>query len=82
MSFLVEYKCPKHGFERFEVPIIKRQNVNSKTIMFKYREKPKSSLSGIIVGRNVDYTEVRDYLIKYFKEAGMMEHILKIEFKI
>ena len=82
MSFLVELKCPEHGLERFKVKIIKKFNVNSKLIRPKYRTRPKYELSGLVIGRNVDYNEARDYLVQYYRETGLIHKILGIRLQL
>jgi hypothetical protein len=47
--------------------------------MPKYRTKPKYEISSIIVGRNVRHTEIRDYIIQYFRETGLIERVLSIK---
>jgi hypothetical protein len=77
----IELHCPEHGLERFKIKIIKKYNINPKLIQPKFRTKPKYELSSIIIGRNVRYTDVKDYLINYLKEKGEMERILSIRFR-
>lgn len=78
----VEFKCPEHGLERFKIKVIKKYNITPNTIMPKYRTRPKHALSGIIVGRNVKSTEIRDYLVHYFRETGLMDRVLSIKLQI
>jgi hypothetical protein len=75
----IELKCPEHGLERFKIKVIKKYNINPETIMPKYRTKPKYEISSIIVGRNVRHTEIRDYIIQYFRETGLIERVLSIK---
>lgn len=80
VSILIEMSCPRHGFERFKVRIIKRFNIASSEIMPKLRSKPvRGELSSLYVGRNVSYGEVKDYLIDYFREKGMLEGIVRMK---
>jgi len=80
VSILIEMSCPRHGFERFKVRIIKRFNIASSEIMPKLRSKPvRGELSSLYVGRNVSYGEVKDYLIDYFREKGMLEEIVRMK---
>jgi len=81
-SLWIELKCPEHGLERFKIKVIKKYNVTPKLIEPKFRTRPTHELSGIIVGRNVQHNEIRDYLIHYFNETGMMERILSIKLQI
>lgn len=78
----VEFKCPDHGFERFKIKVIKKYNVDPEVISPKYRTRPKHELSGIVVGRNVGNREIRDYLVQYFKDAGLMDKVLSIRLQI
>jgi hypothetical protein len=78
-SILIEMKCPKHGFERFRVKLIKRFNITSNEIIPKLRRKPTLDEIGLLyVGRNVSYDEAKNYLISYFRERGMLEEIVRI----
>ena len=79
MAFVVEVYCPRHGLERFRVKIIKRFNVKANEIRLCFRKKPKLGLSAIIVGRNVKYSEIQDYLIHYFEDVGLMDKIVNIK---
>lgn len=79
VSLLVVTRCPEHGLERFKIKVIKKYNVNAKLIMPKFRTRPNYELSSIIVGRNVEPTEIRDYLVQYFRETGLMEKVLSIK---
>ena len=74
----VEISCPEHGLERFKVKIIKKYNVNPELIMPKYRTRPRYELSGLVVGRNVQEREARDYLIRYYRDSGMMDKVLSV----
>jgi hypothetical protein len=81
-SLWVELRCPEHGLERFKIKVIKKYNVNPEIIVPKYRTRPKRELSGIVVGRNVGNLELRDYLVRYFRDAGMMDKVLSIRLQI
>jgi hypothetical protein len=78
----VELKCPEHGLERFKIKVIKKYNVCPQVIMPKYRTRPKYEISGIVIGRNVSHAEIRDYLIQYFKESGLIDRVLNIKFQV
>jgi hypothetical protein len=75
----IEFQCPEHGFERFKVKVVKKYNVNPRVIIPKFRTRPKYELSKVIVGRNVRNTDVKDYLVQYYKETGAIERILSIK---
>ena len=78
-SIEIEVKCPRHGFERFRVKLIKRFNIASNEIIPKPRRKPTVDEIGFLyVGRNVSYQDARDYLIGYFRERGMLEEIVRM----
>jgi hypothetical protein len=79
---LIECMCPEHGLERFKIKVIKKYNVSPQIIVPKYRTRPKHELSGLIVGRNVNHTEVQDYLVRYFRDAGFMDKVLSIRFQV
>lgn len=78
-TFQVELKCPEHGLERFKIKVIKKYNVHPELIAAKYRTRPKREMSGIIVGRNVSHTEIRDFMIQYFRETGMIDKIVALK---
>jgi hypothetical protein len=78
----VEIKCPEHGLERFKIKVIKKYNINPEIIQPKYRTRPKYEISGLVVGRNVNNTEIRDYLIQYFKDSGLIERVLSIKLQV
>jgi hypothetical protein len=74
--------CPQHGLERFEIKIIKKYNVSPDLIKPKFRSRPKPDLSCIVVGRDVEYTEIRDYLVRYFNETGLINNIISMRFRV
>jgi hypothetical protein len=79
-SVIVEMKCPQHGFERFKIKVIKRFNIASDEIMPKISSKPRhGQISGVYIGRDVAYDEVRDYLIDYFDERGMLKEVVRMK---
>jgi hypothetical protein len=78
-SILIEMRCPKHGFERFRVKLIKRFNITSDEIIPKLRSKPTSDeVCLLYVGRNVSYDEAKNYLISYYRERGLLEEIVRM----
>ena len=80
---LVEISCPRHGLERYKVKVIKRFNIASDQIVPKLKNKfAKGELSRVYVGRNVSYSDVRDFLIDYFRERGMLEEILRMKMSV
>jgi hypothetical protein len=81
-NFLVEVRCPEHGLERFKIKVIKKYNVSPELIMPKYRTRPKHEMSGIIVGRNVTHTELRDFMTEYFRESGLIDRILTMKLQL
>jgi len=81
-SLWIELKCPEHGLERFKVKVIKKYNIKPDEIMPKYRTRPKHELSGIVIGRNVKYNELTDYLLSYFKETGLIERVVSLRFQV
>lgn len=81
-SLWVEFKCPEHGLERFKIKVIKKYNVNPELILPKFRTRPKYELSSLVVGRNVREDEIKDYLIHYFRQAGLMDKILSMRLNV
>jgi hypothetical protein len=78
----VEMSCPEHGLERFKIKVIKKYNVNKELIEPKFRTKPHHELSGVVVGKSVGHDEVRQYLVDYFREAGMIDKVLSMRMQI
>lgn len=78
----VEMSCPEHGLERFKIKVIKKYNVSKELIEPKFRTKPRYELAGVVVGKNVANYEVRQYLVEYFREAGMMDKVLSMRFQL
>jgi len=78
----VELKCPEHGLERFKIKVIRKYNVNPELITVKYRTKPKYEISGIVVGRNVSQSEIKDYLVQYFRSSGLIDRVLSIKLQL
>ena len=74
----VEMSCPEHGLERFKIKVIKKYNVNKELIEPKFRTKPRHELAGVVVGKDVSHSEVRQYLVGYFREAGMIDKVLSL----
>jgi len=77
MSILIELNCPRHGLERFKVKVIRKYNLKADLIVPQFRSRPKPGLSSLFVGRNVSSKEIESYLDKYFRQKGMMIHIVK-----
>jgi hypothetical protein len=78
----VEMSCPEHGLERFKIKVIKKYNVNKELIEPKFRTKPRHELAGVIVGKDVNHNEVRQYLVEYFREAGMIDKVLSMRMQL
>lgn len=76
---LIEVDCPEHGFERFKIKVVKKFNVKKGIITPIFRTRPRHELSGIVVGKDVEYREIKEYLMKYFKETGMYEKVLRVK---
>lgn len=77
VSLMVELNCSEHGFERFRIKIVKRFNMDPNMIMPKFRSRPKpGEISCLWVGRYVGDREIKEYLIGYFHEKGLLERIL------
>ncbi|MGB9778855.1 MAG: hypothetical protein ACPLW8_05570 [Candidatus Bathyarchaeales archaeon] len=70
-SLLIEAKCKVHGVERYRIKIIKKCNIDPDAIQPKFRTKPTYGLSGIIIGRNVPYKEVKEYLLENIDKLGL-----------
>lgn len=81
-EILIELHCPTHGLERFKIKVVKKYNINKNSILPHFRTKPKYELSSLIIGKSVDAYEIREFLIQYFREVGLIDRILKIQFQI
>ncbi len=79
LTLVVEFQCPEHGLERFSIKVIKKYNVSPATIAPKFRTRPSYELSSIIIGKHVEHTEVKDYLVEYFRETGIIDRVLSIK---
>jgi len=77
----VELHCPEHGLERFKIKVVKKYNVNKELITPKYRTKPRHELCSVVVGRDVSSGEIRDYLVHYFREAGLIDKVVNMRFQ-
>lgn len=77
---LLEVACPKHGFERFSIKVVKRYNIPSKDIFPRPRKLKPSEISQLYVGRNVTDEEIKRFLNDYLFRIGMKEMILEMKF--
>ena len=79
-SYAVEIFCNKHGFERFRVKIVKRFNMPSNIIMPELSQRPSiGEIKCIYVGRGVSEADVKEYLVNYFREKGILERIVRMQ---
>ena len=78
-AFLIEMKHPHYGFERFRIKIIRKYNMRVDEISPKISTRPKPTLSGIYVGRNVKTREIKDYLENYYREKGLFPYIMRMK---
>jgi hypothetical protein len=77
-SLMVELACPEHGMERYKIKIIKKYNIKPEEIVPKYRTRPRTELSGIIIGKNISYETARDYVLRYLNESARETMIMSI----
>lgn len=80
----VESICPRHGFERFKIKIVKKYNMKPDLILPKLRTKPHAGLSSLVVGRDVSIKEAENFLNEYFRQKEPNISVIKmvIEFKV
>ena len=78
----VEMNCPKHGFERFNIKIIEKQNTEPDLIEPKYRTRPYREISGIAIGRNKTVYNAMDKLVECYKDAGIMSNVLSMRIQV
>jgi len=77
MDFIIEMKCPVHGFERFRIKVIRKYNMPSCHIEPKFVSRPKKGeIRRILVGRAVEEGEIREFLDGYFRHKRMSHLIL------
>lgn len=83
MGFLlIEAKCNQHGFERYKIKIIKKFNMPSDEITPRFRSRPKpGELSCLLVGRDVDHKQIREFVADYFRERGMWNSIIRMRWE-
>lgn len=80
MDFIVEMKCPMHGFERFRIKVIRKYNIPSSSIEAKLVSRPKKGeIRQILVGRGVKKNEIQKFLNNYFHHKGISHHVLAIK---
>jgi len=79
MDFIIEMKCPAHGFERFRIKITRKYNMPSRDIEPRFISRPKKGeIRRILVGRDVEKSEIQEYLNDYFRHKGMSHLIVGI----
>jgi len=80
MNFLIEMKCPIHGYERFRIKVVRKYNIPTNAIIPKLRSRPKpGELSQIVVGRYVPEKEIKNFLIDYLRKNGLWPMVLKVQ---
>jgi len=78
VAILVESICPRHGFERFKIRIVRKYNMKPDVICPKFRTKPREGLSCLLVGRNVNIKDVETFLNEYFNQKEPNLKIIKM----
>ncbi len=78
VSLLVEVQSPTHGFERFNLKIIKKYNINFGEIKIRDSTRPIHNISGIEIGRNISKEEAQYYLLISLEVEGY--RVLKSRF--
>jgi len=77
---LLEIACPKHGFERFSIKVIKRYNIPSKDIIPQLSRKLKPSrVNRLYVGRNVTEKEIKRFIVDYLSKEGTWKMVLNMK---
>jgi len=79
-NILLEVACPKHGFERFSIKVVKRYNIPSKDIRAHFRKLKYDEITQLYVGRKVTNKEIKKFVNDYLSRVGMREMILKMKF--
>jgi len=75
---LLEVACPKHGFERFSIKVVKRYNIPSTDIRPAFGKFKPKEISQLYVGRNVTDKEIEKFVNDYLSKVGMGEIILRM----
>jgi len=76
VAIYIELFCPIHRIvEKYKIKVIKRYNIRVNEIRPKFREKPKKTLSSLVVGRYVTPQEARDYLMNYYEKIGLLSYV-------
>jgi len=75
---LVEVACPKHGFERFSIKVVKRYNIPSTDIRPRFGKLKPKEISQLYVGRNVSDKEIKKFVNDYLSRVGIGGIILKM----
>ena len=75
-AVFVEMMCPNHGFERFKIKVIRKYNIKKNEIIFKFRSRPVREISCLIIGREVNESEVRNQVQEYFRRKGLWENVV------
>jgi len=76
-SLLVELNCPKHGFERFKIKIMKKFNMEIDAILLE--ESRKGEIKSLVVGRKVSNDKIKAYITDYFCERDIIQHVLRMK---
>lgn len=58
----IDIEDSEHGSERINFKIVRKFNVPMKSITSINRKKPKSHISGIIIGRKVTKKEILEFI--------------------
>ena len=78
MNFLIEMKCPIHGYERFRIKVVRKYNIPTNAIIPKLRSRPKpGELSQIVVGRYVPEKEIKKLFNGLFTQKWSMANGFK-----
>ncbi|MGD8565575.1 MAG: hypothetical protein PVF96_04425 [Candidatus Bathyarchaeota archaeon] len=75
----LEIACPRHGFERYSIKVLKRFNMPSKNITPRFSKLRPQEMSRLYVGRDVTQKEIKRFFNDYFLRTGMKEAVLKMK---
>ncbi len=78
-GFSIELKGTDHDIERLIVKVKRTYNMPSDEIKPEFRSRPAYGLSGLLVGRDVDETQVQSYILNYLREKGLYEKLVKFK---
>jgi hypothetical protein len=66
----LEIACPKHGFEKFSIKVLKRYNIPAKEITPRFQKLKADEIKCLYIGRDVTKREIKTFFDDYFSLKG------------